>query len=262
MLKKKLLYAYHLVAKLLFLFLFAIGTIFVSLFVFPSIKIFSHNRLSFQKTCRRVLAATLRFFMKMLSAVQLLEIKVSDREKLRNLKGAIVVSNHPSFFDSAILISLQSCTDFIVKSTLSSRNVMSVLIRTLYIPNSMKWDDILERSKENLLSGGTLTLFPEGTRSVNGVQNKFKKGAARISLATGCPIIPVFIGGNKKRGLGKGDKFYQVNENDKFRYEFVVKDAVSPKDFACFPPPIAAKRMTEKLQELLSAENNRGAIYE
>jgi len=262
MLKKKLLYAYHLLVKLYCLVFFAIGTLIVSLIVFPIIRLFVRDKLTFQKTCRRLLAATLRFFMGMLTFLQLLKVNVSDREKLKNLRGAIVVSNHPSFFDSALLISLQNCTDFIVKSALSSHNVMSVLIRTLYIPNSMKWEDIMARCKENLASGGTLTLFPEGTRSINGVQNRFKKGAARISLATGCPIVPVYIGGNKKRGLGKGDKFYQVNENDKYRYEFVVKEPVYPAQFAELTAPIAAKRYTAKLQEILSDENNRGAIYE
>ncbi len=259
---RKLLYFYRVFIKLFCLLFFALGTLVMSLVVFPIVRLFIHNRLVFQQTCRRMLAATLRFFMAMLSALGLLRVRINDREKLKKLKGAIVVSNHPSFFDSALLISLQTCTDFIVKSSLSSKNVMSVLIRTLYIPNSMKWEEIMARCKENLASGGTLTLFPEGTRSVNGVQNKFKKGAARIALSTGCPIIPVYIGGNKKRGLGKGDKFYQVNEKDKYRYEFVVKDAVYPSEFADLTPPIAAKRLTAKLQKILSDDNNRGAIYE
>ena len=261
---RKILYCLRVFVKLFFLAFFAAGTLIMSFIVFPITRLFIRDRLRFQKTCRRMLGATLRFFVRLITVFQIIKIRVSDpdRETLRNLHGAIVVSNHPSFFDSALLISLQDCTDFIVKSALKSRNVMSLLIRTLYIPNSMKYEEIMARCKENLASGGTLTLFPEGTRSINGVQNRFKKGAARISLATGCPIVPVYIGGNSKRGLGKGDKFYQVNENGAYRYEFIVKDAVYPEEFAGLSEPIAAKRFTAKLQEILSDENNRGAQYE
>ena len=53
-----------------------------------------------------------------------------------------------------------------------------------------------------------------------------------------------------------------MNENSAYCYEFVVKDAINPADFAGLSEPIAAKRLTAKLQEILSDENNRGAIYE
>jgi 1-acyl-sn-glycerol-3-phosphate acyltransferase len=45
-------------------------------------------------------------------------------------------------------------------------------------------------------------LFPEGTRSLDGVLQQFKEGAFRLACEAGCPLIPVAISGTE-RGLPK-----------------------------------------------------------
>ena len=245
----------HVMAKLSCYFILGLGSILVSITLFPILKIFVHPWERFARLCRRFISCTLRWYFKYMQLVKVAKIEVSDLEKLKSLKSAIVVANHPSMLDSVLLISFLPCTDFIVKASLKKRNVLGGIVRNLYIPNSMDYDVVLERCKENLAAGGTLTLFPEGTRSPASGQKPFKKGAARVSLATGCPILPVHIGGNEKRGLRKHDSFFWIPKEKTYRYVFTVGDFVYPDEYRDLPDPIAAKRYTEKLQEILADKN-------
>jgi 1-acyl-sn-glycerol-3-phosphate acyltransferase len=48
------------------------------------------------------------------------------------------------------------------------------------------------RAKEN---GYSLIVFPEGTRSRDGALHPFKKGAFRMAISTGLPVVPVTVNG-------------------------------------------------------------------
>lgn len=254
----KILYLYRIFAKLFAFLIFGIGTILIFVTVFPFLFIFSRSKLKFQLRARKVLHSGSVFVMKVLEIIGLLKIEISkeDKKKLHDVKSAIIIANHPAFFDSFLLISLLPCTDFIAKSALSSKNFLSIVVNTLFMTNDMPFDEMLVRSKNNFDKGGTLALFPEGTRSLPTGQNRFKKGAARISLATNRPIIPVYIGGNEKIGMRKGDKVLQVNPNEPYIYKLSVKQPIFPNEFLNLPDAIAAKRFTTKLKTVLSDENN------
>ncbi len=49
---------------------------------------------------------------------------------------------------------------------------------------------------ELLSDGWSLVMFPEGTRAPDGQMAGFKTGAARLSLASGAPIVPIGIRGS------------------------------------------------------------------
>ena len=139
---------------------------------------------------------------------------------------------------------------------LADQFLKSFSYRILGSRNSIDYREIIERTKKNFAAGGTIAVFPEGTRSLPTGQNRFKKGAARLSLATGCPILPVHIGGNDKYGLRKGEYPWQINPDGAYEYVFTVKDLLYPDEFEGLPEPIAAKRYTAKLRAVLADESN------
>ena len=53
----------------------------------------------------------------------------------------------------------------------------------------------LQTALDVLAEGKTIGLYPEGTRSTDPFVHKGKTGVARISLASGCPVVPVGIRG-------------------------------------------------------------------
>src|SRR3990167_10254514 len=50
-------------------------------------------------------------------------------------------------------------------------------------------------SKQAIEAGMALLIFPEGTRTKTGALGHFKEGPAKLSQATGAPLIPVAIKG-------------------------------------------------------------------
>ena len=62
----------------------------------------------------------------------------------------------------------------------------------------------LEAALSALRGGDSLLVFPEGTRSVDGQMGAFQRGAFRLSIDTGTPILPlVQVGHNEVMPKGK-----------------------------------------------------------
>ena len=57
----------------------------------------------------------------------------------------------------------------------------------------------LDSVENRLAEGGLVGIFPEGTRSPDGRLYKGKTGVARMTLATGAPVVPVGISGTTVR---------------------------------------------------------------
>ena len=247
---KKIFYFYRIFAKLFSFFVFGFGTVLLFLLIFPFVRLFSRSKIRFQMRSRKILHHGSAFAVKFICLIGLFKIEISpgDKKILREAKSSILVANHPAFVDSFLLISLLPCTDFVAKDALSSKNFLSPVVNTFFMTNSMPLEKMIERTRENFSLGGTLALFPEGTRSPENALNPFKKGAARISLATGAPVVPVVLGGNGRCGMRKGDKFWQVNPDSRYIYEISVGKPIFPQGFSFLPPAIAAKRMTEKIR--------------
>ncbi len=56
----------------------------------------------------------------------------------------------------------------------------------------------LNEAKRKLVNGTSVVIFPEGTRSKTGEMGSFKKGAFKLALDLGLPILPVTISGTGK----------------------------------------------------------------
>lgn len=255
------LYFYRVFGKVFSLVIFGIGTILLSIVFFPIFKLIFHSKRKFRYHTRHVIYVLFKGFTKLLSITGLMKIKVDKKNYLDNLKSAVVVANHSAYLDSLVMLAQLKHTSVIPKAALSKKNVMRFVINELYMPNSIPFDEMLVRSKEDFEDGNTIMLFPEGTRSTPYGQNRYKKGAARISLATGVPVIPVYIGGNSKKGLGKGDKVFQYNPTDIYSFDLHIKEPIYPDEFKDLPNAIAAKRMTQKIREVLSDEANAQYRY-
>ncbi|MBQ4378754.1 MAG: 1-acyl-sn-glycerol-3-phosphate acyltransferase [Treponema sp.] len=255
------LYLWRVFWKSLLLVFFGAGTLFFSLICLPLFRLIIHPKSKFQYYARYFLHLGTKFFCFLLRVAGLFRLKIDKKKYMQNLRSAIVVANHPAYLDSPLMIAILKHTTLVAKSSLSRKNILTILINTLFMPNSLPKEEMFARAKEDLENGNTVVIFPEGTRSTLYGQNPYKKGAARLSLETGCPVIPVYIGGNNKRGLRKGDKFYQHNATTSWHFDLYVKDPVYPEEFKDLPAPIAAKRMTQKIRDILSDEANAQYRY-
>lgn len=254
------LYCWHIFAKILSFTLFGLGTIFISIIAFPFMKLFFWDKGQFRKAGHHFISIMFRFFVLFMTVIRASHLTAQDRKKFRSLKSSIVVANHPSLLDVVMLISLIPDADCIVNSYLVGKNIVHIIASKLYIPNSLSYEEIMEKCMASLKAGSNIIIFPEGTRSLPSGQNKFKKGAARVALASGCPIVPVYIGGNDKRGLRKHDPMFRYNTRHCYHYDVHMKEIVDPNEYKDLPSPAAAKRITERIANILSDENNREYI--
>jgi 1-acyl-sn-glycerol-3-phosphate acyltransferase len=113
----------------------------------------------------------------------------------------LFVSNHQAIFDAFLLIaSINKQTGFIAKKEISKipliggwiSEIHSVYIDRGNIREGMK---AINQGVENLKSGYSMIIFPEGTRSLKSEMGEFKKGSMKLALKANVPIVPITIDG-------------------------------------------------------------------
>ena len=125
-------------------------------------------------------------------------------ERLPETGPAILCANHVSFLDSAFLI-IQAPRNisFVGKSEyLDSWKTRRLFPALGMIPidreGGEKAQTALIAAEKVLQRGELFGIFPEGTRSRDGMLYKGKTGAARLAMKLDCPIFPVGIIGTRE----------------------------------------------------------------
>ena len=246
-------FAWRTVTKSLVYFFFALGSLVLVTAVFPPIMLFVHPEKRSSRAMRFATHLTFRLMNRVMWLFGLTRVDISreDRRKLWRLRSSIVVANHPSLIDITILMGLIPHPDCIVNARLFERPIVRHVVRRLFIPNSLDFNELLAGSERSLRDGNCLVIFPEGSRTKPGVSPVLKRGSARISLATGFPIVPVRIEANDMRGLRKGDPLWRINAKGRYRFKLSVLDPLYPANYADCELPVAARKMVSDIQERL-----------
>src|SRR4051812_107069 len=126
---------------------------------------------------------------------------VSGAQNVPREGAAIVTANHKSFWDSFFL---GVCTSrqlrFMAKTELIQARYGRLLVRLGAFPvNRGEADsDAMDTAREVLRQGGLLALFPEGTRIREPDElGDPKRGAGRLALECGVPLVPAAITGSE-----------------------------------------------------------------
>jgi 1-acyl-sn-glycerol-3-phosphate acyltransferase len=131
---------------------------------------------------------------------------VSGAEHIPKSGAAIVAPNHKSFWDSFfIAVCTRRHVRYMAKTELIEARYGRLLVRLGAFPvrRGRSDADALETAKTILEQGGLLALFPEGTRIRDPEElGQPKRGAGRLALETGSPLIPAAITGTEQLFLG------------------------------------------------------------
>lgn len=148
-----------------------------------------------QDKARKVLAPIAR---------RLWKLDVEGLDRLPTEGPAILCPNHISFLDSAFLmLVVPRRISFVGKAEyMDSWKTKHVFPMLGMIPidrsGGKKAMVALEAAEQVLQRGELMGIFPEGTRSRDGLLYKGHTGAARLAVQIGCPIFPVGIVGTDK----------------------------------------------------------------
>ena len=133
--------------------------------------------------------------------------------RISSIQGAVVLCNHQSYLDPLLLISLLPRSVTVVKPAFFSVPIFAFILRkTGYFPATVsgRYGGLTLASLEMLpdffAAGGSLFIFPEGTRNRAGHGIKpLQDGALKLALHTARPIAVLGLAGTGQ--LFPPDKF-------------------------------------------------------
>jgi 1-acyl-sn-glycerol-3-phosphate acyltransferase len=163
------------------------------------------HRLAREKGVSRPLYALVRALVKPALRTYF-RMHVSGREHVPEEGAAIVAPNHKSFWDSFfVAVCTRRHLRFMAKTELIEARYGRLLVRLGAFPvrRGEADEDALETARTVLRQGGLLALFPEGTRIRDPEElGHPKRGAGRLALEQGAPLVPAAITGTEKLFAG------------------------------------------------------------
>ena len=134
-------------------------------------------------------------------------------EKFR--KPAVIISNHQSLIDTALLFRLYPKAIILTNDWVYNSLVFGHISKLADFYNvSAGIDQIFEKLKERVEEGYSILVFPEGTRSISQKIQRFHRGAFYIAEKMDLDIVPILFCGTGeflKKGefWGKGHEVCQ-----------------------------------------------------
>ncbi len=249
-------FIWRLLATGLCFVIFGIGGLFLSLVIFPLMRLVYHQK--DQRICwsRICVQRCFKYFILLLKYLKVYEFNLNETDKfLNNLKGKIIVANHPTLIDVVILTAMIPNANCIVKKSMwDNFFIKNVILSTNYIKNSENVTDMIKKCNDSLNQGDCIVIFPEGTRTVPNRDLKLKRGAANIALRCNGDLVPVIIN-CKPATLTKAAPWYKIPET-KAVFDINLAEIISIKPYIQKNKsvPLAARELTMQLTEILSKD--------
>ncbi len=252
-------YYWRLLATGLSFSVFGIGGFLLWVLIFPLLNIVSGKATQKRQRAQRCVHYSFYFFIGLMHRIGIMTYEIKGVEKL-NRPGQLIIANHPTLIDIVFLISRIPEANCIVKDGLWRNPFMKgPIINAGYISNGDP-ENMIKQCVKRLKSGGTLIVFPEGTRTVPGRAYKFQRGAAAIALRAEAIVTPVTINCYPST-LTKAEKWYQIPER-RFHLVMRVGDDIALNDFlAMEPATIAVRRFNRHLQDYFSQQRKNYEQY-
>lgn len=133
-----------------------------------------------------------------------IRVAVIGREHVDPKQSYVITANHQSGYDIYVLYGwLGIDFKWVLKQELRRAPALGIACDRLghvFIDRSNTEAAIrsLEVAKRRIVGGTSVLFFPEGTRSEDGRLLPFKKGAFRMALDLGLPILPVTLVGTRQ----------------------------------------------------------------
>lgn len=211
-----------LVSGILFSFL-GIGGLLFSLLIVPLLKLAPGNQRAHQRRGRWLIHMSFRAFVWALEASGILKLEVEGLPAPPDLKGKLILANHPGYLDIVLILSVLGETACVVKEPVYNNFFFGGLVREAgHVPN-LDPEGVISSGVEALAQGNSLIIFPEGTRSSSAHPLQFHRGAAHIALGSHAPIILLVVTCDPPL-LGKGTKWYDIPHRTS-RYQLCLKPA-------------------------------------
>ena len=222
------------------LVVFAAATIVLSLLTLLVGVFESNGKLAYQIN---------RFWTWILLRASGISLKIDGLDNLDPRQAYIFMVNHQSNMDIPVLV--QSLKDFQLR-WIAKRELVWVpffgwamwATKHILVDRGDRSDALgsLKRAQERIAGGVSVVFFPEGTRSVDGKLQPFKRGGFLLAVKSKTPIVPVTIN-NSGRIFPKGD--WRVRSGT---ISVTVGAPISMQDYR----PGSLRALTAKVEQVIA----------
>jgi len=231
---------------------FGLGGLLLWLLVFPVLSVLPASRLQRISRGQRVVHYSFYVFIGLMHKIGIMTYQINGLEKL-NRAGQLIIANHPTLIDVVFLISRIKQANCIVKDSLWRNLFMrGPILNAGYISNGDP-EKMIADCVAWLQSGGSMIIFPEGTRSVPNKPYHFQRGAAAIALQANTTVTLVTISCTPST-LTKAEPWYHIPER-RFHLTMNVDDDVDLTEFTQLEPKsIAVRRFNRYLEHYFTQQ--------
>lgn len=146
--------------------------------------------------------AITRFCANFVLLINRVRVKTSGLENIKPNQGYVYVSNHASMFDiPAVIAGIPDQIRIVYKKELQWIPIFGWGLKFgSYIAvdrrRSVKAQRSLDEAIKKIRNGESVLLFAEGTRTLDGKLQPFKRGAFHIAARSEVPVVPLTINGS------------------------------------------------------------------
>ena len=158
----------------------------------------------------RVYFSLVKSYFRLILAICGIRVEVQGAERINPSQNYVFVANHGSLFDiPAVVAGIPSNVRIIYKKELARFPFIgwAMHMGRTYIPinRGQKQEAMrsVEEAARTIARGASVLVFGEGTRTTDGKLQPFKRGAFRLAVQSGIPVVPLTINGSY-RILPKG----------------------------------------------------------
>lgn len=175
------------------------------------------------------------------------DVTITGEDNIPKDQTVLFVGNHQSNFDIPILLHyIKGTKGFIAKKELKKMPVINRWMTELNCifmdRENMRQSAIAINQGIKFLKAGTsMVVFPEGTRSRDGVPLEFKQGALKLATKSGVPIVPITIKGSVDI-MNSGSLRIKPA-----KVQVIVSPIINPMDY----PEKETKRITEDVKKII-----------
>ncbi len=172
---------------------------------------------------------------------------IYGRNKIDPEKTYVMVSNHQSLLDILVIYQLFTHFKWVSKAELFRVPVMGWnmhLNKYISVNRASKKSHLkmMKQCEQTLESGSSLMIFPEGTRSIDGIMLAFKDGAFKLAKESKVDILPILLNGTAN-SLPKRGFIMRESQNIKIQ----ILDPIPYEEFA----NLSTKETTEKVRDYM-----------
>ena len=179
-----------------------------------------------------------------------MELCIKGEDNLPEEGPVIYIANHSSIFDAVVLAHVikEPCI-FIGKKEVSKMPLINVWFDALgciYIDREDKRQSLecILKGINELKSGQSIIIFPEGTRTMGDEMKPFKEGSFKLATKSGVPIVPIALRNTHK-------VFEEHNRVKKAKVQMNIGKMISTKDLDREGQQKLPKQVEECVKNLL-----------